>query len=75
MIGKKSKKIKAGIFDVGLNRSTPRSRVYSFLKGVLDSGFSVPANKEYLPAENLIIKKQEDEKLIKLIKEKLDKNG
>jgi large subunit ribosomal protein L18 len=40
------------IFDIGLLRSIPKSRVYSFLKGVSDSGIKIKYKEEMMPDEN-----------------------
>jgi len=42
------------ILDIGLQRSTKGSRIYSALKGVLDSGVFVPHAQDILPNENRI---------------------
>jgi large subunit ribosomal protein L18 len=42
------------IFDIGLLRSIPKSRIYSFLKGVIDSGIKVKYKEEMIPDENRI---------------------
>jgi large subunit ribosomal protein L18 len=42
------------ILDTGLQRSTKGSRIYSALKGVLDSGIFVPHAQEILPDEKRI---------------------
>lgn len=42
------------IFDIGLLRSIPKSRIYSFLKGVADSGINLKYKEEMIPDENRI---------------------
>ncbi len=49
MMIKKSKK--SAIFDLGLQRNTAKSRAYAFLKGVIDAGVSIPADKSVFPEE------------------------
>jgi large subunit ribosomal protein L18 len=71
LLGKKSKEVKEGIFDIGLNRNISKSRIYAFLKGVVDSGFNVPHNKEILPDESFLNKKEETGRLINQLKEKI----
>lgn len=44
-----SKTIKTAIIDLGLRRVTKGSRVFSALKGALDSGLEIPHSKEILP--------------------------
>ena len=62
-----------GILDTGLISHVPKSRVYSFVKGLKDAGFNIPCNEEVLPTEDLINKKQETAKLINQLKEKLSR--
>jgi len=49
----KDDKVKA-IFDLGLIRSIPKSRAYSFLKGVVDSGIEMKYKEKMLPDETRI---------------------
>jgi len=64
-----SKGIKEAIMDAGLHSSTKGSSIYAVLKGIIDSGVSVPFDKEIIP---------KDERLkgehIKLYAEKLSKD-
>lgn len=39
------------IFDIGLLRSIYKSRIYAFLKGVIDAGVKINYNKEIIPEE------------------------
>jgi large subunit ribosomal protein L18 len=71
LLGKKSKMIKEGIFDFGLYRNIHKSKIYSFLKGVIDSGFLIPHGDIALPDENFINKNEKTAKLINEIKEKI----
>ncbi|MFH0928779.1 MAG: 50S ribosomal protein L18 [Candidatus Aenigmatarchaeota archaeon] len=50
----KEKKIESAVLDTGLQSSTKGSRIYAALKGVLDSGVSVPHSEEILPSEDRI---------------------
>ena len=70
LLGKKilDKGEKEGIFDSGLLRSVKKSRMYAFLKGVVDSGVKVKCKEEMFPEEKRI-KNENSEK----IKEKIDK--
>ena len=56
VLGKKAKKagIKEAILDIGFITSTPGSRVYAALKGVIDAGINIPAKKDVLPDEKRI---------------------
>ncbi len=73
LLGKKSKEIKEGILDAGLQRNVPNSRIYAFVKGLADSGFKIPHNKDVLPSDELIERNEKTGKLIKRIKEGLGK--
>lgn len=54
LLGKKilNKNYKEGVFDIGLLRSIAKSRVYSFVKGVIDAGVDIKSKKEIFPDEN-----------------------
>lgn len=65
----KDKKIKSAIFDIGMNRNVHKSRLYAFLKGVVDTGFNVPHNQDALPTEADLHKNEKLKSLLK-IKEK-----
>jgi len=51
ILGKKAseKKIKEAIVDLGLQTPIKGSRLYSLIKGVVDSGMSVPASEDVFP--------------------------
>ncbi|MBU5557829.1 MAG: 50S ribosomal protein L18 [Candidatus Aenigmatarchaeota archaeon] len=46
--------ISAAVLDIGLATSTPGSRLYAALKGVLDTGINVPHSSDMLPSEDRI---------------------
>jgi large subunit ribosomal protein L18 len=71
LMAKKSNKISEGILDAGLIRSTPKSRVYSFVKGLIDGGFSIKCDEKMLPTNEDLEKNEEMAKLIKQVKEKI----
>ncbi len=48
------KKIKDAVLDSGLYVSTPGSRIYSALKGAVDSGLKISHSEEILPKEERI---------------------
>ncbi|MBM3233829.1 50S ribosomal protein L18 [Candidatus Pacearchaeota archaeon] len=48
----KEGKIKAAL-DIGLIRNTKKSKIYAFLKGLIDAGIDIPNNAEF-PDENRI---------------------
>lgn len=56
LAGKKALKkgIKNAILDLGFHKSVKGSRIYAALKGVLDSGLTVPHNSEILPTKERI---------------------
>jgi len=53
LLGKKisKKDITEGIFDIGLHRSLKKSRIYSFLKGVIDADIKIKSKEELFPDE------------------------
>lgn len=69
LLGKKSKDIKEAIFDIGLHRNIGKSRVYAFLKGLVDSGMEIPHNDEALPTEEMIKNNEKTNKVIEKVKE------
>ncbi|MBW2974225.1 50S ribosomal protein L18 [Candidatus Woesearchaeota archaeon] len=56
LIGSKAKKsnIRELVLDIGLQKSVKGSRIYSLLKGCIDSGLSIPHSKEIFPSEDRI---------------------
>lgn len=63
LLGKKAKIDKA-IFDIGLQRNIHKSRLYAFLKGVIDAGVEIPHKEETLPTDEDLKK---NEKLAKVL--------
>jgi len=53
MILKQEKKAE-GIFDLGLLRNSPKSRMYAFLKGVRDAGVEIKVDEKMFPDEDRI---------------------
>ncbi len=69
----KEGKIKA-ILDIGMQRSTPKSKMYAFLKGVVDSGVEISCNEKMFPDEAKISGKNAKKEIpFKKIKEKIEK--
>jgi len=64
----KEKKISECILDAGMYRSIKKSRIYSVLKGAIDSGLKIPHSAEALPSDDLISVKGEYKKIIETIK-------
>ena len=55
LAGNKAKgKVKEAVLDIGLQTSIKGSRIYSALKGVLDSGINVKHSENILPTEERI---------------------
>ena len=56
LIGKNilSKKLKTPIVDLGMTRTLYKTRVYSFLKGLIDSGLKINCKNETFPDEKTI---------------------
>ena len=73
LLGKKlegsKESIKEAVLDIGLQRNIKKSRIYAFLKGLIDSGLEIPHNKEALPSEDILTKNEKTGKLIDQIKE------
>jgi len=47
------KKLKEPIIDFGMLRTLHKSKIYSFLKGIIDSGIKIQCNKEIFPEFNV----------------------
>ncbi len=76
LFGKKmlDKGKKQGILDLGLIVSIPKSKPYAFVKGLIDSGISIPHNEKVLPNQEQIKKKTIKNKIdINKIKENIEK--
>jgi large subunit ribosomal protein L18 len=56
LLGKKAleKGHKEAILDTGFHFVLKKGKIYSFLKGVLDSGLEIPSNKEIIPDDERI---------------------
>ncbi len=70
LLAKKSK-VSDGVLDIGLLNHVPKSRIYAFVRGLKDAGFTIPCNEEVLPDDEMLNKKEETAKLINQLKEKL----
>jgi ribosomal protein L18 len=51
-------KIKEPIVDFGMLRTKHKSKVYGFLKGLIDSGIKIKCKEEFFPSEERIIGKK-----------------
>lgn len=71
----KEGKIKA-IFDIGLQRSIPKSREYAFLKGVCDGGVEISCSEKMFPDESRISGKHLKKDIhFEQIKQKIEKEA
>ena len=59
LIGKKilKNKLENPIVDFGMIRTLYKTRVFAFLKGLIDSGIKIPCKEEAFPEEERIMKK------------------
>ena len=70
----KKSKSKSYIFDIGMLRNIKKSKVYAFLKGTIDSGLKISANKDIFPAEKKLSGENTKVKdILNKIKEKIEK--
>jgi large subunit ribosomal protein L18 len=58
------------ILDIGLIRNRPKSKIYSFVKGLKDVGLKVRCNEEILPEEKMI--RGKDDKMFEKVRNNLD---
>lgn len=67
LVGTKAKKagITTAILDLGMQSRASKGRIYSAVKGVIDSGVIVPVGEEVLPQEDRILGKHIDSHLKK----------
>lgn len=65
------KKIMRANFDIGMNRSINKSRLYAVLKGALDAGMDIPHNQKALPAESDFKRNEKLKNIMNRVKEKL----
>ena len=74
LLGKKSKDIKEAIIDFGLQRNIKKSRLFAFIKGLIDAGVKVPHKPASLPTEEDLEKNEKTRSLISKVKEEIS-NG
>ena len=48
------KKLETPILDIGMMRSMPKGRIFSFVRGLADSGIKMKCNPEFFPSEDRI---------------------
>lgn len=76
LLGKKmlDKDKKTGILDIGLIRSINKSKIYSFLKGLVDAGINIKHNPKVFPEESRIQGKHLSKTIdVNKIKSEIDK--
>ncbi|MBU0471429.1 MAG: 50S ribosomal protein L18 [Nanoarchaeota archaeon] len=78
LLGKKAKdkKLTQAVLDIGLQTPVKGSKLFASLKGIIDSGISIPASKEVFPNDDRISGKHISAKIEKdfeLLKNKLMK--
>jgi large subunit ribosomal protein L18 len=71
MLGNKAGNIKEGVFDIGLQRSIGGSRLYAFLKGVVDSGFNIGHSENIFPSDEKLTSNEKYGKFVSEIKERI----
>jgi len=56
LLGKRAKvaNLDEAILDIGMQKSTKNSRIYTVLAGSLDAGLKIPHNKEILPGKERV---------------------
>jgi len=71
MVIEKEGKTKA-MFDIGLQKNAPRSRMYAFLKGVVDSGVNINCDPAVFPDEARLLGRHMKQNIpVEKIKEKI----
>jgi len=75
LCGKKAKKakIKSAILDIGLNTPVHGSRMFAGLKGAIDAGIEISADKKVFPSEDRIKGKHMGDDVEKVFQETLEK--
>lgn len=72
LLGRKLKgQVKEAVFDTGLHRHVPGSRIYAVLKGLIDSGVHVPHDPSVFPSEERFKSNGNLFKLMEEVKKKL----
>jgi large subunit ribosomal protein L18 len=72
LIGKKSQEIDECVLDIGLQRNIYKSRIYAFLKGLIDSGLNIKHGGKITPNEEMIKLNDKTKELVDKIKEKIE---
>jgi large subunit ribosomal protein L18 len=59
LVGKKiqKQKLETPIVDLGMIRTSPKTKVFSFIKGLIDSGLEISCKEDVFPEEDRIIGK------------------
>jgi len=79
LIGKKitEKKLKTPIIDFGMIRNLHKTKIYSFLKGIIDSGIKIKYKEETFPDKDRIFGKhlkKDFSKIFEELKSKIEKS-
>lgn len=77
LIGKKiqEKKLENPIVDFGMNQTLYKTKIFGFLKGLIDSGIEINCKEEAFPEEERIIGKSLKEDFSKIFEEVKKKIG
>ena len=79
LMGKKilKEKLEIPIVDFGMQRAIKKSKMFAFIKGLIDSGLKIVCSEENFPEEERLSGKNAKEDISKVVKEtksKIDKN-
>jgi large subunit ribosomal protein L18 len=80
LFGKKiiEKKLQTPVLDMGMIRNVSKSKVFSFIKGLIDAGVKIKCKEEFFPSEGRINGKdlkKDFSFVFKEVKSKIEKNG
>ena len=77
-VGKKilKDKLETPIVDLGMQRALAKTRIFAFIKGLIDAGVEVPCDEDKFPEEERLLGKSAKEntsKIVAEVKSKIDK--
>jgi large subunit ribosomal protein L18 len=70
-------KLEAPIVDLGMQRTIYKTKVYAFIKGLIDSGIEIACKKEAFPEEERLMGKnliEDSTKFVEEVKSKIEQN-